>query len=185
MLTRWLFAGLVAAVAGQRLWELRRSRCNERELRAAGAVEHAPAQMPVMRALHGAWLVATVAEVFVLHRAFSPALAAPAAIAFVAGQGLRLAAMRALGARWTVKILVLPDAPPVRRGVFRFVRHPNYLGVGLEIAALPLIHGAWITALTFSAANAALLWRRVRAEEHALETTGRDYKATFEEARAS
>ena len=87
---------------------------------------------------------------------------------FLAGQALRMAAMRALGERWTVKVMTVPGAPPVQRGIFRWLRHPNYLGVILEIAALPLIHGAYLTTIVFSLCNAVLLTRRIRAEEDAL-----------------
>jgi len=76
--------------------------------------------------------------------------------------------MRALGPRWTVRVMNLPSAEPVVDGIYRYVRHPNYLGVILEIAALPLVHGAVWSAASFSVANAALLVARIRAEEHAL-----------------
>lgn len=163
------FTLLVAAVAAQRLWEVRRSARHERALRAAGGREHAPGQMPWMRALHAGWLVAMVLEVWLLHRTAPPWLVVLALLAFAAGQALRIAAMRALGPRWTVKIFTVPGETAIARGVFRHLRHPNYLGVVLEIAALPLVHGAWLTAIAFSVANATLLRLRVRAEERALE----------------
>lgn len=166
--SRVAFTVLVAAVALQRLWEVRRSARNERALLAAGGREHAPEQMPWMRALHAGWLVAMVLEVWLLDRVAPGWLAVPALLLFVAGQVLRLAAMRALGPRWTVKIFTVPGEVAIDRGVYRHVRHPNYLGVVLELAALPLVHGAWLTALVASVANAALLRARIRAEERAL-----------------
>ncbi|MET0386336.1 MAG: isoprenylcysteine carboxylmethyltransferase family protein [Polyangiales bacterium] len=169
---------LVAAVAIQRLIETRISRRHERLLLARGAVEHAREQMPFMIALHGAWLLACVVEVWLLARPFQLVWAVPALLVFGAGQALRLAAMRTLGERWTVKVITLFEEPAVERGIFRYVRHPNYLGVILEIAALPLVHGAWLTAAVFSLLNGALLYARVRAEERALEATG-DYAARF------
>jgi methyltransferase len=165
---RALFTALVLAVAAQRLLELARSTRNERVLRARGAREHASAQMAPMRALHASWLVAMLAEVWLLHRVPTPWLAIPALAALGVGQTLRMLAMRALGERWNVKILTLPGAPPITGGVFDWVRHPNYLGVVIEIAALPLVGGAWITALVWSVANAVLLAFRIRAEESAL-----------------
>lgn len=173
-----VFGAVVVAVALQRLWELRRSARHEARLKEAGAVEHAPGQMTWMGLIHAGWLAAAPLEVVLAGRPFVPWLALPAAVAFAAGQGLRYAAMRALGERWSVRILTLPDAPPVSSGVFRYVRHPNYLGVVLEIAALPLLHGAWITTCVFSVANGWLLWRRVRAEEAALDVGGR-YRASL------
>jgi methyltransferase len=164
--------GIIALVSLQRLMELRTSRRNAARLRALGAVEHAAGQVPWMQALHGAWLVAIPLEVLALDRAFEIWVAGPALAVFMMGQALRFAAMHALGARWSVRVLTLPGEPPVLHGIFRRLRHPNYLGVILELAALPLLHGAWITALVFSAANAIFLHFRIRAEEAALESAG-------------
>jgi methyltransferase len=176
VVTEVAFVALVVAVAGQRLWELGKSRRHERAMLARGGREHAAGQMPWMSALHGAWLVAMPVEVLLLHREPSLPVAVLALLAFAAGQSLRIAAMRALGERWCVKVITVPGAPPIQGGVFRWVRHPNYLGVILEIAALPLVHGAWLTALAFSLANAALLAFRIRAEEAALREDN-DYQA--------
>lgn len=175
---RLAYTALVGLVALQRLWEVRKSRDHERALLAEGAVEHAAGQMRWMKLLHGAWLVGCVAEPWILDPEPGLALAVVAGIAFGVGQALRLAAMHALGRRWTVKVLVLPGRPPVTGGVFRWVRHPNYLGVVIEIAALPLIGGAWITALVFTALDGLLLWRRIRAEERALSSAS-DYRGAL------
>lgn len=162
------FVVLVLLVAGQRLWELRRSKTHEASILAAGGREHAPGQMRVMRALHTAWIVSMLLEVLLLHRAFDARVAIPAFLVFAVGQFLRIAAMRTLGDRWTVTVMTLPDAPLVQKGIYRYVRHPNYVGVVLEIAALPLVHGAWLTSVFFTLANAVLLRHRVAAEEEAL-----------------
>ncbi len=167
-LTVLCFTALVVVVALQRIWELGRSRHHESLLLAMGGREWASGQMPWMRALHAGWLIAMPLEVYFLHRPFDLRLALGAFLFFVGGQALRIAAMSALGDRWTVRIITLPNRPPVDGGIFRFVRHPNYLGVVLEIAALPLIHGAWITAAAFTLANGVLLTLRIRAEEAAL-----------------
>lgn len=171
----WAFGALVVLVAAQRLWELGRSRRHERLLLARGGREHARGQMPWMTALHTTWLIAMPLEVLLLQRPFQVSLAALAGVVFLAGQVLRIAAMRALGERWNVRVITVPGAAPVAGGVFRWVRHPNYLGVVLEIAALPLIHGAWLTAALWSVANAALLLFRIRAEEAALRADN-DYE---------
>ncbi len=163
-----MFSGLCALVAAQRLAELRASHDNERLLFALGGEEHAAAHFGWMRALHAAWLCAGCAEVWLLHRAFAPALGLVAGAAFVGGQLLRYSARRALGFRWCVRIVTLPGIPLVTSGPYRYVRHPNYAGVVLEIAALPLIHGAWLTALVFSLLNALLLAVRVHHEQSAL-----------------
>lgn len=170
--TRLAFSVLWLLVVVQRLWEVRLSRKHEAKLRAAGAIEHAAEQMPWMVALHTTWLAATLLEVWWLERPFVLWLAWPALLLFLLGQGLRLTAMRTLGERWTVKVITPTDGgPAVAHGIYRYVRHPNYAGVVLEIAALPLIHGAYLSAALFSALNALLLWRRIRAEEQALAAT--------------
>lgn len=166
---RIVYTLLVGIVGVQRVLELVRSGRNERILRGLGAREHAPGQMPFMRALHATWLVGCVLEPWLCDRTPIAWVSALAGIALVVGQRLRHLAMRALGPRWNVKILTLPDAPPVTTGVFAWMRHPNYAGVVLEIAAVPLLGGAWITAIVLSVANAVLLVLRVRAEEEALQ----------------
>lgn len=173
MVTRTAFTALVAAVALQRLLELRRSARNEETIRARGGREHAPWQMPWMRGLHASWLVASLVEVWLVPRPFARPLAAAALVGLLVGQALRLSAMRTLGWRWTVRIMTVPGLRPVCRGIYRFVDHPNYLGVGLEIAALPLVHSAYVTSLAFSALNGLLLRWRIRAEEAALRGAAR------------
>lgn len=177
MLTVPLFSLLVLLVALQRGAELVRSRRNERALRELGAREHAPGQLRAMQLLHTGWLVCMLLELALLQPKARPWLAIVAGLAFAVGQALRHSAMRALGVRWSVRILTLPGAPPVAAGIYRYLRHPNYLGVALEVAALPLIHAAWRTALVFSLLNALLLWARIRAEERALDEDGRYHAA--------
>jgi isoprenylcysteine carboxyl methyltransferase (ICMT) family protein YpbQ len=117
------------------------------------------------------WLVSMLLEVLVWKRPFVPWLGVSALVVFGIGQVLRLLAIHALGSRWTVKVFTLPNEPRIKAGIFRYLRHPNYTGVILEIAALPLIHGAWLTALLFSIANVLLLSRRIPAEDRALAKT--------------
>lgn len=166
--TRLLYTALVALVAAQRLAELAVSRRNERRLRTRGAVEAGSGHYPWMVALHTAFLVSCLAEVWLLGRPFVPWLAGPALAVLALASALRYWTLRTLGERWSTRVLVLPDAPPVVGGPYRFLRHPNYLAVVLEIAALPLVHTAWATALLFSAANGFLLRLRIRTEEQAL-----------------
>jgi len=86
--------------------------------------------------------------------------------------------MQALEWRWTLPIMTVPGMPVVESGIYRYIRHPNWLGVNLEIAFLPLIHSAYITAIAFSLANAWLMSRRIQAEEQSLgENT--NYNAAF------
>ncbi len=172
MTTRQIFVAFVVLVALERLAELRLSRRNESQLRKLGAREHASGHFIVMQLLHTLWLVSIIAEVTLLRPPFVLWVSAPAALCFGAGQSLRYAAIHALGGRWTVRVLTLPGAAPVTRGIYRYLRHPNYLGVVLEMAALPLMHSAWRSAVAFSVANAVLLAVRIRKEEHALSGNG-------------
>lgn len=164
------YIALVLAVAAQRLVEVRISRRHVRELKARGAIEHVPHQVPVMVALHTLWLVACVAEPLLLTRPVVPVVAGTALLLLLTGQLLRWWARRALGPRWTVPIITLPGVPRMATGPFRYLNHPNYLGVVIEIAALPLVHTAWITAGVFTLANALMLTWRIAAEERALQS---------------
>ncbi|HTP01572.1 MAG TPA: isoprenylcysteine carboxylmethyltransferase family protein [Anaerolineales bacterium] len=76
--------------------------------------------------------------------------------------------MLSLRWHWTVRVMTIPGLPPVRGGIYRYLRHPNYLGVALEILAVPLLHSAYVTAIIFSLANMLLLTARIRAEDRAL-----------------
>ncbi|HEX5760537.1 MAG TPA: isoprenylcysteine carboxylmethyltransferase family protein [Thermoanaerobaculia bacterium] len=163
----------MAGVALTRLVELTVAERNRRRLMARGAVEAGAGHYPWMVALHAAWLAAAPAEVWLLDRPFLPVLAYPMLALFLLATALRWWVIAALGERWTTRILVLPEAPLVTGGPYRFLRHPNYLAVVLELAALPLVHTAWLTALLASAANAALLAVRIPVEERALAGASR------------
>jgi methyltransferase len=171
---RWLFAGFVAALALQRLFELRLSRRNERRMRQHGGREHAPETYGWILTLHAAWFAAMLLEVFAGRREFRPRLAVLAFGVFAIGQALRLAAIRTLGWRWSTRVMTVPgpDGVPVQHGIYRYIRHPNYLGVELEILSVPLVHGAYLTAAAFGLANLLLLRDRIRREEQALDASG-------------
>jgi len=169
VITRWIFVFLVIALGVQRLAEMRRSARNEHRILEAGGREYASGQFRVMKLLHTAWFLAMLAEVFGLQRPFHPVLAIAAALVFLMGQALRYAAITTLGERWTVRVMILPGAQPIHHGIYRFIRHPNYLGVMLEIGAVPLLHSAYLTAIVFSIANALLLAWRIYTEEAALK----------------
>ncbi len=150
-------------VALQRLAELGYARRNARRLLAAGGVEHGAGHYPLFVALHGAWLVA----LFVLVPAETPAHWGLLGLYGLLQLG-RLWVIASLGRRWTTRVIVAPGAPLIKRGPYRFLRHPNYLVVALEIPVLPLAFGAWQIALGFGLANLALLAQRIRVEERAL-----------------
>jgi methyltransferase len=157
----------VGCVALQRLLELRLSRRNERLLRARGAIERGRGHYPLMVALHALWLLSTLVEGFLRGPGLPALWPIPAAL-FLLVQPLRYWAIRSLGGYWNTRILVVPDAKLVARGPYRYLRHPNYVVVAVEVATFPLIFGAWVTALVFSVLNAALLFVRIREENRAL-----------------
>jgi len=166
--SRALYLLLVLAVAAERVGELVVSRRHERWLRGRGAVEAGAGHYPVMVALHTGFLAACVAEVWLLERPFLPWLGWPMLALVGATMALRWSVVATLRGRWTTRVLVLPGEPPVERGPFRYVRHPNYLAVAVELVALPLVHTAWWTAVAFGGANLVLLRHRIRVEDAAL-----------------
>ena len=167
-----VFVAFVLLVALERLAELRLSRRNETRLQELGAREHASGHFLAMQLLHTLWLLSIILEVTLLQPSFELWVTVPAALVFGVGQCLRFLAIHALGGRWTVRVFILPGTPPVTRGIYRYLRHPNYLGVILELAALPLMHSAWRSAVVFTLANAVLLSVRIRQEERALKENG-------------
>ncbi len=169
MVKRLLFAGFIAALGVQRLLEMRLSRRNEQQIRQRGGREHAPETYRWIVTLHAAWFAAMLLEVFAGKRTFRPRQAALAFSLFSIGQMLRLTAIRTLGWRWSTRVMTVPGEAPVQRGIYRYIRHPNYLGVGLEIVTVPLVYSAYLTSAVFGIANALLLRARIRQEEQALE----------------
>lgn len=151
------------ALVQQRLKEVRVAAHNTDRLRALGAVEVAPGHYPVMVALHTAWFVLWLLESLTQGVKWTPFWLLPALV----GQILRAWTRATLQDRWTTRILVLPRETPVSSGPFRWWRHPNYLGVVLELFAFPLASGAWRTGLTMGLANLVLLGWRIHWEERA------------------
>ncbi len=162
-------AVLLLAVALERLAELLVSVRHTRWARERGGVEHGSGHYPAMVAVHTGLLIGMWAEVALAHRPFVPALGWPAFGVVVATQVARWWCVRSLGPRWNTRVIVVPGLPLVQRGPYRRLRHPNYLVVTLEGAALPLVHTAWLTALLFTVANALVLAVRLRVENAALE----------------
>ena len=159
----WVAAGVVALVALERLTELWHAQRNTRALLEAGGIEVGRGHYPLMVALHAAWLVAILLTV-----PPDAGVSAPLLALFAILQGCRLWVLMSLGRYWTTRVITLPGAPLVRRGPYRYLRHPNYLVVVAEIAVLPLAFGAWGVAAVFSLLNAALLTWRISLEDQAL-----------------
>ncbi|WP_328966796.1 isoprenylcysteine carboxyl methyltransferase family protein [Streptomyces sp. NBC_00239] len=163
-----LYLVLVGLVAVERLVELAVARRNAVWSLARGGREYGRGHYPAMVVLHTALLVACAVEPWAAGRPFLPLLGWTALALALAAQGLRWWCVAALGPRWNTRVLVVPGLPLVTGGPYRFVRHPNYVAVVVEGAALPLVHSAWVTAACFTALNALLLRVRVRCEDAAL-----------------
>ena len=166
MVTAYL--ALLAALGLERIWELQLSRRNAARALARGAIEVGHAHFRAMRVLHLAFFAGCALETVLLQRAVAPRLALPMLAVAIAAQVLRYWAIATLGERWNVRVLVIPGEPAETGGPYRWIRHPNYLAVVAEGIAVPLIGGAWITAIVFTVLNAWLLAVRIRAEEAAL-----------------
>ena len=163
-------------MTAQRVLELVVARRNTARLLAAGAVEAGREHYPIMVAMHGAWL----ASLWVLgwNRPVNLILLA----VFAVMQVLRVWVISSMGGRWTTRIIVLPAAPLVAKGPFRFVRHPNYCIVTAEILLLPLALGLPLLAILFSILNAAMLTVRISCENRALARASRMPVAPMQQA---
>jgi methyltransferase len=162
---------LILAVAAERVVELVVSKRNARLAFAKGGKEFGRKHYPVMVIIHSALLLGCVVEVWALHRPFLPWLGWPMLAVAVAAQVLRWWCITTLGERWNTLVIVVPDAPLVRQGPYKWLHHPNYVAVVAEGIALPLVHSAWLTAIVFTLANAWLLTVRIRVENEALGYT--------------
>lgn len=157
----------LALIAIERVGELFLSRHNARILRAIGAEEFGRSHLPWFVALHVAWPLALVAEVVWLGARPGPLWGLWLGV-FVAAQILRYAVIRTLGVFWNVRVLVVPGIRPIRRGPYRWLRHPNYLAVALELFSGALLFGAWRTGIVATLIHLVLVRLRVPVEERAL-----------------
>jgi len=164
-----LYLALLAAVGLARLVELRISRRHQREMAGRGIEKRSDPQFRWMVALHTVVLWGAALEVVALRRPFLPQLAAPMAVLFLCATALRWWVIHTMGAHWNVEVVASAPLGVVTTGPFRWVRHPNYLAVFVELVALPLIHTAWITALVAAAGNFWVLRHRLSLEEPVLD----------------
>ena len=160
-------AAAVSVLAVQRLGELAGSKRNERRLLERGSVKYGRSHYQAKVALHVGWLASTLVEAR-RPSAVPKNVRVLALGAFVAAQPLRYWAIASLGDRWSTRVLVPPGEPPLTTGPYRYVAHPHYVAVVVELAAMPLALGAWRTALWATIANAEVLRRRLAVEREAL-----------------
>ncbi|NPC96818.1 isoprenylcysteine carboxyl methyltransferase family protein [Nocardioides sp. zg-DK7169] len=163
-----LYTAIILAVVLERCAEVVVSQRNAAWALSRGGVESGRGHYPVMVVLHAGLLVGCLVEVHAAGRSFEPLLGWSMLALVVVCQAVRWWCITVLGRQWNTRVIVVPDLPLVQAGPYRVLPHPNYLVVVLEGMALPLIHGAWITAVVFTVANAALLRVRIRVEDRAL-----------------
>jgi methyltransferase len=162
------FLALLAAVAALRLFELRVSRRHQEDLIARGATKVNKPKFRWVVLVHTFVLVGAALEVVLLRRPFIPLLAAVMLALFLASNAVRLWVVRTMGQHWNVQVMDSTRLGVVTSGPFRFVRHPNYAAIFIEIFSLPLIHTAWITAIGGLVAYTCAISQRIAVEERVL-----------------
>ncbi len=170
MVSLLLYSAFIAAVGAERLAELVVARRHAAWSLARGGREFGQGHYPFMVVLHTALLFGCLAEAWLWHRPYWPVVSSLMIVVALLSQGLRWWVIRTLGPMWNTKVIVVPGLARVTTGPFRWISHPNYVAVVAEGIALPLIHGAWVTALVFTVLNGVLLTIRIRCEEHALSS---------------
>ncbi len=154
---------ILALVTLQRFSELIIAKRNTAQLRTKGAIEHGASHYPAMVLLHASWLAG------LWWFGWDAAIVWPLMVGYFALQGFRLWILASLGSRWTTRILTVPNETLVARGPYRFIRHPNYALVLLEVPLLPLAFGLPWFAVLYGMLNIAMLAWRINIEEAALK----------------
>jgi methyltransferase len=168
MTTLTAFTVLVVLVGLERVAELVVSTRNAAWSKERGGVETGLGHYPFMVVLHTGLLAGALVEAWARRPEVPGALAWSMLALVLASQALRWWCIATLGRQWNTRVIVVPGLAPVANGPYRLLRHPNYVAVVVEGAALPLVHAAWLTAVVFTIANAALLTVRIRCEDRAL-----------------
>jgi methyltransferase len=151
-----------------RLAELKISARNQRRMTERGVSKVPEPHFRQMVILHTGILISAGLEVLILHRPFIPALAIGAGIVFVFADVFRWWVIRTLAEHWNVEIMASTKLGVVTSGPYRWIRHPNYLSVMLEVISIPLIYTAWITAIWGALGYGWVLLSRIKVEESAL-----------------
>lgn len=173
---------VMACISAERMFELYLSARNAAWSRAQGGLEFGQGHLWAMKALHTALIIGCVVETWLTQGSYHRIGTPLAALAVVVAQTLRYWCIATLGQRWNIRVIVIPGLAPVVRGPYAYLAHPNYVAVVLEGFALPMVFGAWRTALLFSVLNAALLWRRITCESQAIAQVCGPYRHTSHRA---
>ena len=159
---------LLVLVGIERLVEVAISRRNQSKLIEQGVQKIREPHFPWLVLFHAMVLVAAGAEVLFLHRPLIPALAIAMGALFILSNALRYWVIHLLAGLWNVQIMDSGRIGIVTSGPYRWVRHPNYVGVVLEVFSLPMIHTAWITAIVGTLGYFEILRRRIKFEDRVL-----------------
>lgn len=173
---------IVGFCALQRIGELFLAKRNEKWITSQGGKVLKETNYLFMVIMHTAWILALIYFAFFTEITFaSPLKFWFGIVLFIIGQTFRIIAISTLGKRWSTRVAVLPEAPVVNHGLFNYIRHPNYVGVVIELFALPMAADLWSIAIFFTVANGIILYFRINFEERMLSEYNnyRDYKAEF------
>ncbi|AGK54642.1 hypothetical protein B1NLA3E_14480 [Bacillus sp. 1NLA3E] len=180
-MTRMVFEGFISFVVLQRLVELVIAKKNEKVMKEKGAIEFGQLHYRFMVLMHVMFFVVLIFEVSIFNEQVSqfwPILFPM----FLLVQAGRIWALTSLGEFWNTKIIVLPEARPIKRGPYRYLKHPNYVIVSIELLVIPLLFHAYMTAVIFTILNGYLLSIRIPAEEQALAQLT-EYKTTMNQVQ--
>ncbi|KQL20197.1 isoprenylcysteine carboxyl methyltransferase family protein [Cytobacillus solani] len=172
-----LFYTFVFLLISQRVLELLIAKRNERSLKQKGAIEFGHSHYPFIVAVHSLFFVSLILEVILFQKHLTPSWPIFLSLFLIAQFG-RLWALTSLGTFWNTKIIVLPEGDIVKKGPYKYVKHPNYIIVSIELIVIPLLFQAYMTALLFTILNAIILSIRIPAEERALNSLT-EYKEAF------
>ena len=162
------FIIFITVVIVQRISELILAKKNEKYLKSNGAVEYDKKGYKYIVLMHNLFFISVITEFVFLGRQLNEYWQV-LLIIFICTQVLRYWAIFTLGKRWNTKILVLPNTEPIRSGLYKHLKHPNYIAVIIEIVIIPLLFSCYYTAVVFSILNLIVLQRRIRIEEEALK----------------
>jgi len=161
------FIIFITVVIVQRISELILAKNNEQYLKSNGAIEYDKKGYKYIVLMHNVFFISVITEFLSLERHLNEYWKV-LIIIFICMQMLRYWAIFSLGKRWNTKILVLPNTEPIRSGLYKYLKHPNYIAVIIEIGVIPLLFSCYYTAIVFSILNLIVLKRRIRIEEEAL-----------------
>lgn len=162
------FTIILFIVITQRLVELAVAKGNEKWILQQGGYEVGRAHYPIMLLLHSSFFIALIAEILLLNRQPSIFFGF-LLVLFLLTQAGRFWCLLSLGKLWNTKIMILPGIKVIRKGPYRFLKHPNYVIVALEFIIVPLLFNAYLTAIVFSLLNLWMLSVRIPTEEKALK----------------